>query len=175
MTRKSGASPKVPFRFRAGSSATTGSAPAGGSRSPTRSRRKPSPRTAARASARALLTYRPDADGRYYAGYELEPDREIAGHALHGRDKGGFVLGAERRIGPSTTYFAENNHDLYGQRRALTSAYGVTYTPSSTWKYSGNFEAGRVRDDIDCDFDRTALSFGMNYDSGAGVTARARA
>jgi len=125
--------------------------------------------------ARALLTYRPDAGGRYYAGYELEPDREISGHTLNGRDKGNFILGAEHRISPTTTYYAENNYDLYGQRRSLTSAYGVTYTPNSTWKFSGAIEAGQVRDDIDGDFERTALSFGMNYDDGNGITGRLRA
>lgn len=126
-------------------------------------------------AGRALLTYRPDANGRYYAGYELDPDREISGHVLHGRDHGGFVVGAERQIDPSVSYFAENNYDLYGRRRSLTSAYGVSYTPSSRWKVSGNIEAGRVRDDIDGDFDRTALSFGFTYDDGQGVTGRLRA
>ncbi len=64
---------------------------------------------------------------------------------------------------------------MFGQRRSLTSAYGVTYTPDSVWKFSAGIEAGTVRDAFSGDFDRTAASFGFTYDDGDGVTGKLRA
>ncbi|WP_407492466.1 hypothetical protein [Pseudooceanicola sp. MF1-13] len=125
--------------------------------------------------ARALVTYRPDEDSRYYAGYELEPGRQLDGLALRGRDMGGIVVGSEKRVNEQVSYFTENNYDMYGKRRSLTSAYGVTYTPTELWSYSGGLETGRVRDDIDGDFERLAVSLGMKHDSGTGITGSLRA
>jgi hypothetical protein len=124
--------------------------------------------------ARALLDYRPSDTNRYYLGYELDPNREIAGVPLQGKDKGGFILGTERAVNDNLSYYAENNYDLFGQRRSLTTAYGVTYTPSSLWTHSGSIETGRVRDDVDGDFDRTALSYGLSFDDGSGQTSSLR-
>ncbi len=119
--------------------------------------------------ARALLDYRPTDSSRFYAGYELDPNREIAGTTLNGDHQGTFILGAERKVNDNWSYFAENNYDLFGNRRSLTEAYGVTYTPSEVWEYSANLETGRVSDDNDGDVDRTAIGLGAKYDSGEGI------
>jgi hypothetical protein len=124
--------------------------------------------------ARAQLDYRPSESDRYYLGYELDPNREIAGATLRGKDKGGFVLGAERIVNDSVSYYAENNYDLFGKHRSLTTAYGVTYTPSSLWQHATSVVTGRVRDDVDGDFDRMALSYGMTFNNGNGQTGNLR-
>ena len=80
--------------------------------------------------ARARLTHRTGDAGLLYLGYELDPGREIAGTSLNGDHKGRWLLGAERQVNDRTSYFAEDSYDLFGERKALTQAYGVTYTPS---------------------------------------------
>jgi hypothetical protein len=124
--------------------------------------------------ARALLNYRPSDRSRYYLGYELDPNREISGVPLQGKDQGGFILGAERTINDSLSYYAENNYDLFGQYRSLIGAYGVTYTPGDRWQHTASVETGRVRDDLNGDFDRIAVSYGFAFDDGVGQTGKLR-
>lgn len=114
--------------------------------------------------ARAFAT-REDAQGNtLYFGYALEPGREVDGQTLNGRDRGQFVTGGERRVGTDTTVFGENTYDMFGQRRSLTSAYGLTYEPTDALSYVVALEFGRVEDGADTDFDRTAVSFGAQYE-----------
>lgn len=76
--------------------------------------------------ALAALTYDPTADDHYYGGYRLDPDATRTTQ-LHGVDLGGVVLGAKRRYSDLVTAYAENNYDMFGKRRSLTSTYGVVY------------------------------------------------
>ena len=99
-----------------------------------------------------------------YAGYELEPGRDLNGLTLSGRDRGRFVTGGKRRLGSDVSVFGENTYDMFGQRRSLTSAYGLTYTASDALRYTTAMELGRVDDGDDTDFDRTAVSFGAEYE-----------
>jgi hypothetical protein len=124
--------------------------------------------------ARGLVELRPNDAGRYYLGYELDPNRDIAGTTLNGAHEGAFILGAEHTVNQGLSYYAEDNYDLFGARRELTRAYGVTYTPSSVWAYSADVEVGRVRDTNDGDLDRRAFGVGTRYDDGQGVTGSAR-
>jgi hypothetical protein len=124
--------------------------------------------------ARALLELRPNDIARYYLGYELDPSRDIAGTTLNGDHQGTLIAGAERTVGEGLSYYAEDNYDLFGNRRELTRAYGVSYTPSAIWDFSADLEIGQVRDVNDGDFDRRAFGVGTKYDSGQGITGSAR-
>ena len=124
------------------------------------------------AGGRALVSYE-NAGSTAYFGYTLDPGRELNGVTLNGRDNGQLVAGGRRALGDSTTIYGENTYDLFGQHRSLTSTYGVDYTANKALTLSGAIELGRVEDPTD-DFDRRALSLGMNYNTDAGLQAKAR-
>ncbi|MEO0792322.1 MAG: hypothetical protein AAFY27_07250 [Pseudomonadota bacterium] len=112
-----------------------------------------------------LLARRDDGQGNeIYAGYELEPGRDLDGLTLNGRDRGRFVTGGKRRLNSDVTVFGENTYDMFGRRESLTSAYGLTYTASDALRYAASLDVGRVDDRADSDFDRNAVSFGAEYE-----------
>lgn len=123
--------------------------------------------------ALAAVNYDPTPDDRYYVGYKLDPDRAYnSSTPLDGTDLGGIVFGAKRRYNDVLTGFAENNYDMFGRRKSLTSTYGVTYTPDAMWTWTGGLEIGRVRDPSAVDFDRHAVSLGFSYKDGDRFAAR---
>lgn len=126
------------------------------------------------AGARALLELRPNDASRPNLGYELDPARDVAGTTLNGDHKGTLIAGVERTISQGVSHYAEENYDLFGARRELTRANGVSYTPSDLWNFSADLEIGRARDDTDGDIDRRVIGFGTNYDNGDGITGSAR-
>ncbi|WP_299701051.1 hypothetical protein [uncultured Tateyamaria sp.] len=105
--------------------------------------------------------------GNTYFGYELDPSREISGLSRSdtGRSRGRFITGGERRVSGTVTMFGENAFDRFGRYESLTSAYGVTYEPTERLSFVTAFETGRVRDSVNGDFDRYALSLGAQYQS----------
>ncbi|SEV91196.1 hypothetical protein SAMN04488515_0191 [Cognatiyoonia koreensis] len=98
-----------------------------------------------------------------YVSYEVDPDRELDGINLSGRDRGRFVAGGSQRISSTIDVFGENTYDLFGVHDSLISAYGLTYTPTDTLSFTGALEIGRVDDGDQYDLDRRALSLGMIY------------
>ncbi len=110
--------------------------------------------------ARILAEYDDGAGNTSYVGYELEPGREIAGTTLVGRDNGRYILGGTRQVSDDVSMFGESAYDAFGRYRSFTSAYGLTYTPSDIWSTTVAFEVGRIDDDFENDFDRTAISLG---------------
>ncbi|MCV9999528.1 TonB-dependent receptor [Pararhizobium sp. YC-54] len=127
--------------------------------------------------ALAALTYSPTADDTYYLGYKLDPDRafdRLDAIDLDGLDLGGIVMGTRRRYSDLLATYAENNYDMFGHRRSLTSTYGVTYTPDTLWTVSGGFEAGLVEDPRASDFNRYAPSLSIGYRDGEDIAARIR-
>jgi hypothetical protein len=72
------------------------------------------------------------------------------------------------------SYFGENSVDLWGDRRSVSRTFGVTYTPDSRWTVSGAIENGVVRDTVNGDFDRTAVSLGLGYADEERVDGRLR-
>ncbi|WP_417260586.1 hypothetical protein [Celeribacter sp.] len=108
-----------------------------------------------------------------YFGYELDPDRELTGVDLEGTDKGRFVTGANRELGDGLTVFGENTYDMFGKHRALTSSYGAQYKHNDYLTYSGTFEYGQIRDSVNGDFERNALSLGVAFQD-ERTTASAR-
>lgn len=109
------------------------------------------------------VVYQATADNQVYFGYTLDPSRTISGSPLRGRDKGVFVTGAKYRHSDKISTFAENTQDLFGDRRSATEAYGVSYTPTNRWTYTGGYEVGRIKDPNGEDFDREAFSLGVGY------------
>lgn len=123
------------------------------------------------AGGRALLTKDYGEGESFYFGYELDPDRDPDGTGLTGRDGGKYTLGARRKINDALATWGENTYDLFGQSRSLTSSYGVDYTPGEHLTYSLGFEFGDVADDINGDFSRKGLSFGVKYQDGDRLSA----
>lgn len=126
------------------------------------------------AGAQARVSYADEVGNTTYFGYALDPERELDGLTLNGRDKGRFVAGATRRINDQLTFSAENSYDLFGARKALTSTYGAEYGLSDRLTFDMSFELGRVRDPFTLtNFDRKALSLGATYEDEA-LTWRGR-
>jgi len=123
--------------------------------------------------ALAALTYDPTADDHYYGGYRLDPSA-TRNTELHGVDLGGIVIGAKRRYNDMVSAYAENNYDMFGKRRSLTSTYGVLYTPDKFWTVDGGFEAGRIADAYASDFDRNAISLSAGYKDDDRISATAK-
>ena len=120
------------------------------------------------------LNYAPTADNEVYFGYTVDPTRTGAGYDLVGRDDGKVVLGAKYRYSEKLATFGENNWDLFGDRRSLTKAYGVTYTPDARWTLSASTETGQVRDPVSGDFDRDAIYLGAAYTNEDASSGRLR-
>lgn len=121
-----------------------------------------------------ILFRQETASGNAYAGYTLDPGRELDGVTLNGRDKGQFVAGGRRRVSDRVSIYGENTYDMFGERSSLTSAYGVDYDVSQALSVSGAVEIGQVKGDGD-DYDRNALSFGLRYDDETrGLTGSGR-
>lgn len=115
------------------------------------------------AGGKALLSYDDGAGRSVYAGYELDPDREFSGVDLVGRDEGRFIAGGRRKVNDRLSYFGEHSYDIFGAHRSLTTSYGVEYAPVEALTYTATYEGGRIRDAINGDFDRHALSLGLRY------------
>ncbi len=131
--------------------------------------------------ATASISYAPTADDRYYLGYRLDSGRDTSSsqpYALTGNDLGTVVVGARRNFGEQWSTHGEDNFDMFGDRRAVTQTYGVTYTPTKNWILDGGVEVGRVYDNTidpstglkNKNIDRQAASLSATYRSENGVT-----
>lgn len=123
---------------------------------------------------RLLATYESDASNSFYFGYELDPGRQIGNGTNYGSDKGQYIVGGKKKVSDQVSLYAENTYDLFGAHDSLTSAYGAEYVASEYLTYDAAIKLGRVNDDIEGDFDRTALSFGVSYKD-AQLSARGKA
>ncbi len=122
------------------------------------------------AGGKALLAYADGVDRSLYFGYEVTPNRELAGVTLDGNDQGRFVMGGRQRVSDNVVYYGENSYDLFGSHKSLISAYGVEYTPTDALTYSAALEVGSINDSVNGDFDRQAISLGMNYQTESWTT-----
>lgn len=122
---------------------------------------------------RALIAYADDANNSSYFGYELDAGRAIDEGISRGDNGGKYVLGGRRQVNGDVAVTAENTYDIFGSSRSLTGAYGVEYQRSDFLTYTAALEVGQIEDDINGDFDRRALSFGVRYED-EDTTARGR-
>ncbi len=123
----------------------------------------------------AGLEYDPTADDHYYIGYKVDPDRGLnSSTLLSGIDLGSVVIGAKRRYSDTLSSYAENNYDMFGQRRSLTSTYGVVYTPSALWTINVGAEFGDIDDPNGAEITRSAVSASIGYNDKELLTWRVR-
>ncbi len=120
------------------------------------------------------LAYAATPDNEVYLGYTLDPTRTDREYDLVGEDGGKIVFGGKYRYSEAVSTWGEQGWDLFGERRSLTRTYGVNYTPDARWTWSGSIESGVVRDSINGDFDRDAISFGVAYASEEAQSGRIR-
>ncbi len=121
---------------------------------------------------RIAANYQDAANNSLYFGYEIDP-AEQRGSGTYGTDQGRYILGGRRQVNDNVAVFAENTYDVFGRRTSLTSVYGVNYAPSDYLSYDVGLEMGRVRDDVDGDFDRRGVTFAVNYED-EDLTARGK-
>ena len=132
------------------------------------------------------VSYEPTVDDRYYIAYHLDPSRDTAKNwpfRLVGSDLGSIVAGARHRFNEQWSMYAEDSADVFGRRRSLTQAYGVTFTPDALWTITAGSEIGQIFDNTidpatnkkNSDFDRLALSAAIAYHAEDGVDSRLKA
>lgn len=125
----------------------------------------------------ATLTYEPNAGSQYYAGYRLDAQRDTDA-GFSGSDGGTWVVGARSKINEDITIRTENTYDLAGDSPSLTSAFGVTYTPSDIWSFDGSVFYGEKDDPTNGTFTREGVTLGVHYRAGdttqAGITGEFR-
>ena len=123
----------------------------------------------------AGLEYDPTADDHYYIGYKVDPNRGLnSSSLLSGIDLGSVVIGAKRRYSDTLSSYAENSYDMFGQRRSLTSTYGVVYTPSALWTINVGAEFGNIDDPNGAEITRSAVSASIGYNEKDQLTWRVR-
>lgn len=115
------------------------------------------------------LSYRPSENNEIYIGYSLDPTRNPGLD-----DDGRIVVGGSYRYDKRLSTYGETVLDAPGNQRSITNAYGVNYTPTNSWTLSGGIETGQIRDSVDGDFDRVAISFGGAYTPSDDLSATAR-
>ncbi len=118
----------------------------------------------------ARITYAPTANNEIYFGYTLDPTRED----VIGDDRGTLVFGGRYTYSEKLFTWTENRLDMPGERRSITQAYGVSYTPDPVWTLAGSLETGTVRDETNGDFERFALSVGGTYQPNEDILTRLR-
>ena len=125
-------------------------------------------------AARIELGYEPTDGTRYHFGYQRDPLRKYDTTDFRGHDNGRFVLGATSRVNDRWSYTAENTYSAFGTRPALTSGYGVSYTPDDSWRYEMGLRFGQSVQDDGSTLERTGLSLGVRYSEGADLSAGLR-
>lgn len=125
-------------------------------------------------AARAELAWAPNAGTTYTAGYRLDPLRLRDSTTVSGRDRGTLVFGAQSRVNDAWSYQTEHSYSAFGSEPALTTTYGVSYTPSDIWRYDLGLLAGENTESDGTTVNRKGLSFGLRYTGSVGDSAALR-
>jgi hypothetical protein len=128
----------------------------------------------------ARLVYTPNADTKYYVGYELDPYRDLDANLtspLSGDDLGHIIFGGRQQVSEELSFYVEDSYDIFGVKRTLAQTYGVDYKPMEHWSLGAQLEMGHVFDDNAgaYDFDRKAASVSVGYSKPEGHSARLKA
>lgn len=125
-------------------------------------------------AGRLEFGYRPDANTVTTIGYRLDPMRRFDTQGFSGRDRGSLVFGSSSRVNDRWSYTTESTYSAFGDTPALTSGYGVSYTPTDRWRYDGQIQYGESRETDGSRLDRRGLSMGVRYNEKDQLTAGLR-
>jgi hypothetical protein len=114
----------------------------------------------------------PEGHSRRFA-YRLDPDRRLD-TGLSGPENGAFVVSGERVISENWSQTAEATYDIFNETPSLLNAYGVTWTPTTEWRFQFAALSGTSVEPDGEEIDRTGLSFGMQRNVELGTTVSAR-
>lgn len=93
--------------------------------------------------ADARATYAMGDRGSLYLGYALAAENP---DAFNSGRLGRMTLGGRRRIGESTSVFAEGRYEHGAGPTGLTQAYGVDFSPIQGWTFGVRYERGSLGD-----------------------------
>lgn len=126
------------------------------------------------AGGRAELVWAPNADTSYSLGYRLDPSRVTDSTTVTGTDKGTLVFGGQSRINEAWSQTVEHSYSAFGSEPALTTTYGVAYTPSEVWRYDVGVLSGENTESDGTTISRRGLSLGLRYSGGEDYSAGLR-
>ncbi|TXI05591.1 MAG: hypothetical protein E6Q73_01705 [Pseudorhodobacter sp.] len=124
-------------------------------------------------AGQALLRWDDSAGTTYRMGYRLDPERR-ENTTLTGRDRGTWVVGADRKVNDRLTIRGESTVDLFGDRGSITRTYGARYTPTDAWTLDGGFELGEVDETGGNTLKRKGFSLGGDYNPNEDIQAGLR-
>lgn len=119
--------------------------------------------------ASATLNHRYGRGSETYLGYALVTDRVDQGlepsTSFTRTNRGTLTLGARHRFSSALSIHGENKLGHGGTAPSLTRGFGLDWTPTERWSFSGSFENGHIDDVTTGRFRRTAATFGLAYTS----------
>lgn len=89
------------------------------------------------------VTYAMGDRGSLYLGYALAAENP---DAFNSGRLGRLTLGGRRRLGESTSVFAEGRYEHGAGPTGLTQAYGVDFSPIQGWTFGVRYERGSLAD-----------------------------
>ena len=110
------------------------------------------------ADARATFTM--GDRGSLYLGYALAAENP---DAFNSGRLGRVTLGGRRRVGSSTSVFAEGRYEHGAGPTGLTQAYGVDFTPTPGWTFGVRYERGSLRDALGSTIHREVMGATSDY------------
>ena len=111
--------------------------------------------------ANAQATFTRSDNTQFYLGYGLSADRTDTGFAAANQNlanSGTLTLGARTRYNDSLSVYGEERFGLGSSDNTINHVFGLTFDPSEVWSFGASVENGRIEDDVNGAFDRTAFS-----------------
>ena len=111
--------------------------------------------------AQAQATFKKDDNTEFYLGYALSTDRSDTGAFTERegyRNSGILTAGGRSQLNDNLSIYAEEQYGYGDRGQQLTHTFGVNFAPDDKWTFGASVENGRIDDDIDGSFDRTAFS-----------------
>ena len=116
--------------------------------------------------ANAQATFTRSDNSEFYLGYALAANRTDTGFATNNQaidNMGTLTFGAKTRYNDSLSVYGEERLGLGDQQTSLTHVYGLTFNPSEVWSFGASIENGRIEDDVNGNFDRTAVTLSAGH------------
>ena len=114
--------------------------------------------------ANAQATFTRSDNSEYYLGYALSTDSNDTGFATQTQSLAGqgvLTFGAKKRFNDSLSVYGEERFGYGRTQSSLSHVYGLTFNPSEVWSFGAHVENGRIEDDFNGDFDRTAFALSV--------------